>query len=51
MKKYTRIKEINKALFIIECDKCKTVLASASERGIMPQFATCNCDETKEGGK
>ena len=38
-------KSINKALHVIECPKCKGILASASERNLLPVFSSCpDCD-------
>jgi len=40
-----KITKINKALYVIECPKCNTILASSSEKEFLPEFAECDCDE------
>jgi hypothetical protein len=44
MKHYKK-KSYNPAMHVIECSDCGAVLASASERNLLPQFATCDCEE------
>ena len=45
MKKCDQISKIHNALYVIQCPVCKSILASASERDLMPEFSTCDdCD-------
>ena len=44
MIKSTRIKALNRALYVIECPQCGRWLASASESSMLPEFAFCDCD-------
>ena len=37
----TKKEKINNALFVIKCKNCKTILASASEYNLLPNFSTC----------
>ena len=32
-------------MWIMTCPRCKKILAGALERWMMPEFATCNCDD------
>lgn len=41
MRKLTEKKQINTALWVIECPGCGDYLASASERGFLPEYSYC----------
>lgn len=47
MTKYSKKIQIHKALWIIKCDACDNILASADSREYLPEFSTCNCDNNK----
>lgn len=34
-------------MYVCQCPQCGKVLASASERELMPEWASCNCDIKK----
>lgn len=42
--KITAKKKIHGALWIMECPKCESIKASASEQQYLPKFASCDCD-------
>lgn len=51
MKIYEK-KKINRALWVIRCPKCGKILASASEKGFLPEFMWCYCESySKEDSK
>lgn len=35
--------KVNGAMWVMTCPMCGRICASASERGILPDFATCDC--------
>lgn len=35
----------HRALWVMECPLCGCYAASASERGMLPSYTTCNCDK------
>ena len=48
MKKYRRKTQIHRALWVIKCDVCNTILASADSKEYLPQFSTCNCGDKNQ---
>jgi hypothetical protein len=50
MKHYKR-ETIHKGMHIIKCPNCGSILASASERGLLPLWGDCNCLNEKDDDK
>lgn len=44
----TNKKTINAAMHVMECPKCGQIVASASERYLLPQFVTCSGIDTSK---
>ncbi|MCC6181047.1 MAG: hypothetical protein IT237_04370 [Bacteroidia bacterium] len=45
MIKNTKKESLSSWMHVIKCQKCGAILSSASERYLLPQFSTCDCDE------
>lgn len=50
MKIYNK-KELYSGMHVIECPKCKDILASASERMYLPSFSICDKGKCKKNDK
>ena len=48
IKRRQGLKCLGKAMYVIECPFCKTILASASEISLLPLWMPSHCDERKE---
>lgn len=46
-KKIYKKESLNSAMYIIKCPECGNIVASASERCMLPEFSTCDNEKCK----